>query len=319
MHTEIKKNPDAKDGKVISGEETSAANGTVSYKRQFEALDDAFVITTKYSNGTVNRILYNGSIDYISQKDLEISETSILRQYTEATYQPSIKLTRYSDGGDIIESKITDSELLISYKYTKDHPFFDGDHDDYWEHGGKILSYSSISPDLNVDGIGELSLPKSVEVDAISNATPRPKAAGQLKLGDYFPNQWWLDPFSNEDNNTDGNDTETANGDPSALGKPAQFKKKFADKITNFNPSSDTLEIDTDSFGIDNSATFAAGASKKEVKKVLAKQDVDFLYDEKKGGLYFNENGSDKGFGDGGIIAILKGAPDLTASNLEFN
>ncbi|MBL6794446.1 MAG: hypothetical protein ISQ50_06330, partial [Synechococcus sp. BS307-5m-G36] len=76
--------------------------------------------------------------------------------------------------------------------------------------------------------------------------------------------------------------------------------------------------IDTDSFGIDSSATFAAGANKKEVKKVLAKQDFDFLYDEKKGGLYFNENGAEKGFGDGGIIAILKGAPDLSADNLEF-
>ena len=34
----------------------------------------------------------------------------------------------------------------------------------------------------------------------------------------------------------------------------------------------------------------------------------------------FNENGADKGFGDAmlGIIAILKGAPDLTSSNLEF-
>ena len=54
------------------------------------------------------------------------------------------------------------------------------------------------------------------------------------------------------------------------------------------------------------------------MKKQLAKLDIDFLYDQKKGGLYFNENGADKGFGNGGIIAILKGAPDLTASNLEF-
>ena len=97
-----------------------------------------------------------------------------------------------------------------------------------------------------------------------------------------------------------------------------KFKNKSADKITNFNPSTDTLEIDTDSFGIDSSATFAVGASKKEIKKVLTKQDFDFLYDQKKGGLYFNENGADKGFGDGGIIAILKGAPHLTNSNLEF-
>ena len=114
----------------------------------------------------------------------------------------------------------------------------------------------------------------------------------------------------------DQNDTIKAN--QRNLYAPAKFNKKSADKITNFNPSTDTLEIDTDSFGIDGSATFASGKNKKTVKKKLAKQDFDFLYDEKKGGLYFNENGSDKGFGDGGIIAILKGAPDLTASNLEF-
>ena len=93
------------------------------------------------------------------------------------------------------------------------------------------------------------------------------------------------------------------------------FTRKSTDKITNFNPATDTLEIDTDSFGIDSSATFAAGKNNRAVKKKLAKQDFDFLYDQKKGGLYFNENGSDKGFGDGGIIAILKGAPELEASD----
>ena len=99
---------------------------------------------------------------------------------------------------------------------------------------------------------------------------------------------------------------------------PKKYKGKFADKITNFNSSKDTLEIDTVSFVIDSSATFTSGKNKKEVKKKFAKQDFDFLYEQKKGGLYFNENGADKGFGDGGIIAILKGAPDLTADNLEF-
>ena len=101
------------------------------------------------------------------------------------------------------------------------------------------------------------------------------------------------------------------------IGMPSKFKIKAIDKITNFDSEIDTLEIDKDGFGVDSVATFAAGKNKKAIKK-LAKQDFDFLYDEKKGGLYFNENGSGKGFGDGGIIAILKGAPDLTASNLEF-
>lgn len=80
----------------------------------------------------------------------------------------------------------------------------------------------------------------------------------------------------------------------------------------------DTLEIDADCFGIDSSVTDSAGKNKKTVKKKLVKQVVDFLYDEKKGWLYFYENGIVKEFGDCGIIAILKGAPDLTSGNLEF-
>ena len=103
-----------------------------------------------------------------------------------------------------------------------------------------------------------------------------------------------------------------------AIKLPKKFNRKFIDKITNFVHSIDTLEIDTDSFGIDREPTFTAGKNKSVVNKQLAKLDIDFLYDQRKGGLYFNENGADKGFGDGGIIAILKGTSDLTASNLEF-
>ena len=40
------------------------------------------------------------------------------------------------------------------------------------------------------------------------------------------------------------------------------------------------------------------------------------LYTTKKGLLYFNENQDEKGWGDGGIFARLKGAPELGASDL---
>ena len=103
-----------------------------------------------------------------------------------------------------------------------------------------------------------------------------------------------------------------------ALINTGKYTKKTAAEMNSFDSNSDVIEINTDSFGIDSSATFAAGKNKKAVKKKLAEENFDFLYDEKKGGLYFNENGPDKGFGDGGIIAILKGAPDLTSGNLEF-
>ena len=134
----------------------------------------------------------------------------------------------------------------------------------------------------------------------------------------YVPRGWGDDPFSmNEGESSSANDN-SRDEDNLIILAPTRFNKKSADKITNFNPSTDTLEIDTYSFGIDSSATFTAGKNKKEVKKKLAKQDFDFLYDEKKGGLYFNENGADKGFRDGGIIAILEGTPELTSGNLNF-
>ena len=54
------------------------------------------------------------------------------------------------------------------------------------------------------------------------------------------------------------------------------------------------LVIDTYSFGVSSSAKFAVGSNKKAFKKKHAKQDFDFLYDEKKGGLYFNLNAQAK-------------------------
>ena len=141
------------------------------------------------------------------------------------------------------------------------------------------------------------------------------KSSGYEK---YVPRGWGDDPFSmNESESSSANDN-SINEDNQIISAPTKFNKKSADKITNFNPSTDTLEIDTDSFGISSTATFASGKNKKAIKKKLAKQDFDFLYDERKGGLYFNENGADKGFGEGGIIAILKGSPELTSGNLEF-
>ena len=48
--------------------------------------------------------------------------------------------------------------------------------------------------------------------------------------------------------------------------------------------------------------------------------DVDVVYDESKGKLFFNENGTAKGWGAkkvGGLIAKFKGKPELSADNFE--
>ena len=127
------------------------------------------------------------------------------------------------------------------------------------------------------------------------------------------------------DDNIIGGDNSSAGGPAEASGEvfsinlPRRFKKKFVDKIRNFDSSKDLLDLDRDLFGLDSSHQgFASGRGNRTMKKILAKQDHAFLYDEKKGRLFFNENGSDKKFGEGGLIAILKGAPDISADHLQF-
>ena len=64
---------------------------------------------------------------------------------------------------------------------------------------------------------------------------------------------------------------------------------------------------------------FAIASSKKELKQLM-KSDADVVYDEKKGKLYLNANGSKKGWGKkkvGGLLAKFKGKPELSADHFE--
>ncbi len=79
--------------------------------------------------------------------------------------------------------------------------------------------------------------------------------------------------------------------------------------IKGVNPD-DTFTLE----GIDD-GTFAIASSKKELKQ-LKKSDADVVYDERKGKLYINGNGTKKGWGekkDGGLVAKFKGKPELSA------
>merc|ERR1711965_294299 len=65
--------------------------------------------------------------------------------------------------------------------------------------------------------------------------------------------------------------------------------------------------------------SFAVASSKKELK-TLMRSDADVVYDEKKGKLYLNDNGTAKGWGKkkvGGLIAKFKGKPELSADHFD--
>ena len=70
--------------------------------------------------------------------------------------------------------------------------------------------------------------------------------------------------------------------------------------------------------GID-AGTFAIASSKKELKQLM-KSDADVVYDERKGKLFLNDNGTKKGWGAkkvGGLVAKFKGKPELTAEHFD--
>ena len=90
----------------------------------------------------------------------------------------------------------------------------------------------------------------------------------------------------------------------------------YADQIINFDPASQRLEINTQSFGVQSDALFATINSKR-VKR-SAKTDNDFIYNQRTGRLYFNQNGSDKRWGDGGMFAVLIGKPELTSEIVDL-
>ena len=96
------------------------------------------------------------------------------------------------------------------------------------------------------------------------------------------------------------------------------FTKKAADKIIGFDASEgDTIAVSAVAFpGLEgaSSISFASTNSNKKLRQ-LSKEDIDFVYFEKKGQLYFDGNGSNKNWGDseeGGLVAILKGKPEVS-------
>jgi hypothetical protein len=115
-----------------------------------------------------------------------------------------------------------------------------------------------------------------------------------------------------------GKDRMTGGGGPDAFifETPGEFGKNNRDVITDFNPNQgDKLVIASDAF---------EGITKVKLKVATGKKDAanagssnqTFIYDNKTGILYFNENGKKDGFGDGGEFVRLLGAPELGKGDL---
>ncbi len=100
--------------------------------------------------------------------------------------------------------------------------------------------------------------------------------------------------------------------------KPIGFGKKQMDKILDFDSEElDKILVDRKTFGLGRKVKFRAVNRKSQLKKA-SRTKVDFVYENKTGLLYFNENGKKSGFGGGGLFAQLQGKPELFADDFRI-
>jgi Ca2+-binding RTX toxin-like protein len=127
---------------------------------------------------------------------------------------------------------------------------------------------------------------------------------------------WFFKPSTS---GTSDNLTGTAKtADLLTFTQAPSFGTGNADTITNFNPKEkDKLQIQLSQFGADAAGTFKVAKNTKALGKALA-TSTDFIYLKSRGELYYNENGKQSGFGDGGVFAILEGNPIIKAANIGF-
>ena len=95
-----------------------------------------------------------------------------------------------------------------------------------------------------------------------------------------------------------------------------RFGKRGADTITDFNPSQgDKLVLSPDALPGLSDPELTTVTSKKALK-AAQKSAATLIYYEPLGQLFYDQNGSSKKFGNGGLFAILSGAPALSTDDL---
>ena len=91
------------------------------------------------------------------------------------------------------------------------------------------------------------------------------------------------------------------------------MNSRYADIIIGFNHLEDELFLDQVVFDVDDSFKVNKTKIKSSPEESKASAtEKEFIYDKKLGGLYFNANGSEPGFGeDGCLIAEINGLKGL--------
>jgi len=169
-----------------------------------------------------------------------------------------------------------------------------------------VIKYKNIlSKDADDDSLYSVLRIKSIDLGEIEDQISE------------LPDGYNLDPEDDVQNNESEimePDTQGLDHDAILLTVPDVFVK-----IDSFDPINGKIYVYKSQFDLptDDDPVINFARSKKKALK-LAETNADFVYVEKKGLLYFNENESVQGWGAGGEILELTEKPKLTSDNFQF-
>ena len=237
---------------------------------------DSYVITTElHENGRLERIIDLGIFNF--KNDILSQSGSTWDYRAEFTYRPEVRFLKwgnppYIDRGHGLESNYelvteeVESGLIYRYETDVAYPQWDP------ENNREIqISYSS---SCNYDASSnrtECQIYKNLD-DIVTTSE---RNVIQETLGQYLAPRWWKTMEPSQTLNR--SEEEVQESKILTLSKPNKFKKKSADKITNFNPSTDTLEIDIDSSASAAHLLPLARARKDQEEACQAKISTSFM------------------------------------------
>ena len=241
----------------------------------------------------------------IGRSGFESSSTIFLGGETQATIDWPNGMT-LEDNRKVIAVYGFDDDDFIETRYINT---FQNSLDYKLEQEGEdvVIKYkSSLSKNADDDSLYSEIRIKSVELDEIEDQIS--------ELPDGY-NSEPEDEVQNDESQIAEPETPVLDYDPIML----LFVPDRVVEIDSFDSSNGKITVFRSSFGlsIDDDPVIKFVKSKRQAL-ALSDTDADFVYAEKKGLLYFNENESLQGWGAGGEIIELTEKPKLTSENFQF-
>jgi hypothetical protein len=238
----------------------------VDFKKYFTSINQADSLESIDSASYPQKVKFEFGNEYIASTHFNSNDNEVFRYVFKGSFiykkNGLLASASLSEGASVYhERDYGDDQYGYRVKSKSDIKIADiSSFISFNEATDKLFQYKNIKDDYEVyDG----------DYDVLKGEGKSDILSG--KFSSFFGSGWHINPFegsliddqSDEDStslpsNVDANDI---GGDEilsfSKLVKPSKFKKKLVDELINFNSSINTLDIDSDSFGIGNSATFS--------------------------------------------------------------